>query len=178
MKPNLKELISADRISDRVRELGEQISGDFSGSVTEEHPLILLGILKGSFMFLADLARVISIPLEIEFATLSSYGNRLESSGTVKLQLSPPTDLKNRRVLVVEDIADTGRSLSTLLEHLKTQGAADVRLCTLLDKPDARIVDVPLDYVGFTVPKTYVVGYGLDAGQHYRQLPGIFELET
>lgn len=178
MKPNLKELISADRINDRVRELGEQISRDFFGSVTEERPLILLGILKGSFMFLADLARVISIPLEIEFAALSSYGNRLESSGTVELQLSPPTDLKNRCILVVEDIADTGRSLSALLDHLKKQDAADVRLCALLDKPDARIVEVPLDYIGFTVPKKYLVGYGLDAAQHYRQLPGIFELET
>ena len=176
---HLKELISADRIEKRVAELGHRISEDFAATIDNDgKPLILLGVLKGSFMFLADLARQITLPVEIEFVSMSSYGNRLESSGTVELQLSPPVDLADRCVLVVEDIIDTGRSLAKLLEHLQTLAPKEIRLCAFLDKPESRVVDVPVDYVGFEVPMKFIVGYGLDAAQQYRALGGIYELDA
>ncbi len=140
-------------------------------------PLILLGVLKGSFMFLADLTRRMSVPVEIEFAAMSSYGNCLASSGAVDLRLSPAVELANRRVLVVEDIIDTGRSLPKLLEHLRSLQPKEIRVCAFLDKPEARMVDVPVDYVGFAVPQKFVVGYGLDAAQQFRALNGVYELE-
>lgn len=177
-KPNLKELIPAERIEKRVAELADRISGDFAAKIkVDDKPLILLGVLKGSFMFLADLARRITVPVEIEFVSLSSYGNRLGSSGTVELHLSPSIDLAGRHVLVVEDIVDTGRSLAKLLGHLNSLGAAEIRLCTFLDKPEARLIELAVDYIGFEVPMKFVVGYGLDAAQQYRALPGIYELE-
>ncbi len=175
---SLTELISAATISVRVRELGAQISRDFVDAVKADgQPLIVLGILKGSFIFLADLTRSLSIPVDVEFASLSSYGDEKRSSGTVQMQLSPRIDLKDRRVLVVEDIVDTGLTLSTLLDHLGKAGAREVRVCTLLDKTEARATDVPVDYVGFAAPLKFVVGYGLDAAQAYRQLPGLYELK-
>lgn len=175
--PQLKPLFTPDEIRQRVWELGQQISNDYAKLMQEkERPLVLLGILKGSFMFLADLAREINIPVEIQFATLSSYGNETVSSGDVQLQLSPPIDLKGRNILVVEDIADTGRSLTKLMEHLDSFRPESVRICAFLNKPEARVIEISLDYVGFDVPMKYVVGYGLDAAQHYRQLAGIYEL--
>ncbi len=175
----LKELISADRIEKRVVELAQRISEDFAAKIEADgRPLILLGVLKGSFMFLADFARRISVPVEIEFVSMSSYGNRLESSGAVDLRLSPSVELAGRRVLVVEDIVDSGRSLAKLLEHLRSLQPKEIRLCALLDKPEARVVAVDVDYIGFEVPPKFVVGYGLDAAQQYRALDGIFELET
>lgn len=176
--PRLKELIPAGEIQRRVGELGDEISGEFSQILMEnDPPLILLGVLKGGFMFLADLARAITIPVEIEFVSLSSYGNEQTSSGEVELRISPPIPLKNRCVLVVEDIVDTGRSLSKLLQHLRSLGPKEVRICAMLDKPEARVVEIQADYVGFTVPHRFVVGYGLDAAQRFRQLPGIFLLQ-
>ncbi len=176
---HLKELISADRIAGRVAELAQQISDDFATEIEADgRPLILLGVLKGSFMFLADLARRITIPVEIEFASMSSYGNGLESSGTVDLRLSPSVDLAGRRVLIVEDIVDTGRSLAKLLEHLQLFRPKEVRVCVFLDKPEARVVGVAVDYIGFAVPQKFVVGYGLDAAQQYRALNGVCELES
>ncbi len=175
----LHEIISADRIERRVAALARQISDDFATKTDADgKPLILLGVLKGSFMFLADLARRITVPVEIEFAAMSSYGNNLASSGTVDLRLSPSVELAGRRVLVVEDIIDTGRSLATLLEHLRLFQPKEIRVCVFLDKPEARVVDVPVDYVGFAVPLKFVVGYGLDAAQQYRALDGIYELES
>jgi len=172
----MKELISSDRIKTRIAELGKQVSLDFSGVVSPERPLVLLGILKGGFMFLADLVRELTVPVEIEFVTMSSYGQQLCSSGHVEIQQVPTLDLEHRRVLVVEDIADTGRSLANLLKYLEPLRPAEVRVCVFLDKPEARVVPVSLDYIGFTIPDKFVVGYGLDAGQHHRQLPGLFEL--
>ncbi|HBT78101.1 MAG TPA: hypoxanthine phosphoribosyltransferase [Planctomycetaceae bacterium] len=178
-KSLLKELISADRIERRVAELAQRISEDFAAKIEADgKPLVLLGVLKGSFMFLADLARRISIPVEIEFVSMNSYGNRLESSGTVELQFSPSIDLAGRRVVVVEDIVDSGRSLAKLLEHLRSLQPKEIRLCAFLDKPEARAIEVVIDYIGFEVPLKFVVGYGLDAAQQYRALDGIFELET
>ncbi len=178
-KSRLIELISPDRIEQRIVELAHRISEDFASRMeTDAKPLVMLGVLKGSFMFLADLARHLSIPVEIEFVSINSYGNRLESSGTVELYLPPSVDLAGRRVLVVEDIVDTGRSLVKLLEHLHTFRTKEIRLCSLLDKPDARVVDLTVDYVGFEIPLKFVVGYGLDAAQQYRALAGIYELET
>ncbi len=174
----MKELISSDRIETRVAELAARISEDFAAKIeTDGRPLVLLGVLKGSFMFLADLARRISVPVEIEFASMSSYGNRRESSGTVELRIAPSINLAGRRILVVEDIVDTGRSLSKLLEHLRSFEAEEIRLCAFLDKPAARVVAVHVDYTGFEVPLKFVVGYGLDAAQQYRALAGIYELE-
>ncbi len=177
-KSLLKELISSRQIEKRVAELAHRISGDFAAKIESDgRPLVLLGVLKGSFIFLADLARRITVPLEIEFVSASSYGNRLESSGTVELRFSPSVDLADRRILVVEDIVDTGRSLAKLLEHLRLLRPREIRLCTFLDKPEARVVEVPVDYVGFETPLKFVVGYGLDAAQQYRELAGIYELE-
>jgi len=174
----LKPLFSSDQIEGRVVELARRISDDFGKKIeVDGKPLVLLGILKGSFMFLADLARRISIPVEIDFVSLSSYGNRRESSGTVELLLAPSVDLADRHVLVVEDIIDTGRSLSKLLEYLRELHPKGISLCVLLNKSKARIVEVPVDYIGFEIPLKYVVGYGLDAAQHYRGLDGIFELQ-
>ncbi len=176
---SLHELISAAQIEKRVTELAQQISEDFATRIDADgRPLILLGVLKGSFVFLADLARRIAIPVEIEFAAMSSYGNSLASSGTVDFRLSPSVELADRRVLVVEDIIDTGRSLARLLEHLRSLQPKEIRVCVFLDKPEARVVDVPVDYVGFTVPQKFVVGYGLDAAQQYRALNGVYELEA
>jgi hypoxanthine phosphoribosyltransferase len=173
----LKPLFSSNQIEERVAELAQRISEDFANKIEADgKPLVLLGILKGSFMFLADLARRISIPVAIDFVSLSSYGNRRESSGTVELLLVPSIDLADRHVLVVEDIIDTGRSLSKLLEYLRGLHPKEIGLCVLLDKLEARIIEVPVDYIGFEIPLKYVVGYGLDAAQHYRALDGIFEL--
>ncbi|HBT75729.1 MAG TPA: hypoxanthine phosphoribosyltransferase [Planctomycetaceae bacterium] len=175
---HLKELISSDQIEKRVAELAQRISEDFATKIEADgKPLVLLGVLKGGFMFLADLARRMSVPVEIEFASMSSYGNGLESSGTVDLRLSPSVDPADRRVLIVEDVIDTGRSLVTLIEHLRSLQPQEVRVCALLDKPEARVVDMPIDYVGFEIPLKFVVGYGLDAAQQYRALDGIYELE-
>ena len=177
-KSKLNELISSDQIKERVAELGRRISEDYAAKIeTDGKPLILLGVLKGCFVFLADLARQISVPVEIDFASMSSYGNRLESSGVVELQLSASTDFTDRHVLIVEGIIDTGRSLTKLLEHLRGLHPKEIRICVLLDKSEARILEVPVDYIGFEIPSKFVVGYGLDAAQQYRALDGIFVLQ-
>ena len=178
-KSKLNELFSSDQIKERVAELGRQISEDYAAKIEADgKPLILLGVLKGCFVFLADLARQISVPVEIDFASMSSYGNRLGSSGVVELQLPSSADFTDRHVLIVEGIVDTGRSLTKLLEHFQRLHPKEVRICVLLDKSDARIVEVPVDYIGFEVPLKFVVGYGLDAAQQYRTLDGIFELQN
>ena len=176
-KHTLKKLFSSEQIERRVTELAQQISKDFAGKITDDKPLVLLGALKGGFMFLADLARKISVPVEIEFVSMSSYGNQLESSKAVELQFAPSIDLADRCVLVVEDIVDTGRSLTKLLEHLRGLHPKEISLCVFLDKPEGRIVKVSVDYVGFEVPLKFIVGYGLDAAQQYRALADVYELE-
>lgn len=169
--PEIEEILLAeDEIAARVRELGEQISRDYEGK-----DLLLVGILKGAFVFLSDLVRNISIPVSVDFVALSSYGGGTSSSGIVKVTKDVDVSVEGRHVLVVEDIVDTGWTLkmSYLAENLRAGKAASVRVCTLLDKPNRRQVDIELDYVGFVIPNKFVVGYGLDFNGLYRNLPFI-----
>ena len=169
--PEIEEILLAeDEIAARVREIGEQISRDYEGK-----ELLLVGILKGAFVFLSDLVRNISIPVSVDFVALSSYGDGTSSSGIVKVTKDLDVSVEGRHVLIIEDIVDTGWTLkmSYLAENLRAGKAASVRVCTLLDKPSRRQVDIELDYVGFVIPNKFVVGYGLDFNGLYRNLPFI-----
>lgn len=163
-------VLSEDQIKQRVMELGEEISRDYAGK-----DLMLIGILKGCVVFLADLVRNISVPLSFDFVAVSSYGADTKSSGVVRILKDLDESVESKHVLVVEDIVDTGLTLrlSYLLENLRSRRAASVKVCTLLDKPSRRRVDVPVDYRGFTVEDRFVVGYGLDYQGKYRGLPYI-----
>jgi hypoxanthine phosphoribosyltransferase len=163
-------LLTREQISNRVVELGKQISIDYAGK-----DLILVGILKGCAIFLADLVRNISVPLAFDFVAVSSYGADTKSSGVVRILKDLDESVESRHVLVVEDIVDTGLTLrlSYLLENLRSRRAASVKVCSLLDKPSRRRVDVPVDYRGFTVEDQFVVGYGMDYQGKYRSLPYI-----
>ena len=157
------------------KRLGEQITKDYEGK-----DLLVVGILKGSVIFFADLTRSIGIPLHIDFMVASSYGNGTETSGKVNIKKDLSVDIKGRHVLLVEDIIDSGRTLSYLLDVLKRRNPNSVKLCTLLDKPDRRVVKgVDVDYCCFNIPDEFVVGYGLDYAQKYRNLPyiGVVEFE-
>jgi hypoxanthine phosphoribosyltransferase len=164
-----KILVSSDSIQARCKELGTQISADFAG-----RDLLLVCILKGGVIFLSDLSRALTIPHAIDFMAISSYGGmRTESSGIVRILMDLNTSIENRHVLIVEDIIDTGRTLQYISENLGTRNPASLRICTLLNKPDRREVEIRLDYVGFNIPNEFVVGYGLDYGELYRNLPYI-----
>jgi hypoxanthine phosphoribosyltransferase len=166
----LTTLISEDRIADRVGELAAQIDGAYRN----QGDLILVGVLKGSFVFLADLARRLTIPHRVEFIAVSSYGDReSEDPGAVRLILDVRHDIGGRHVLVVEDIVDTGYTLSYLVRLLNARLPASLRTCTLLRKPERAKVDVAIDYLGFDIPDVWVVGYGLDYAERYRTLPRI-----
>jgi hypoxanthine phosphoribosyltransferase len=165
-------LISRAAIRSTVRRLAAAITRDYR----DKSP-VLLGILKGSFVFLADLARRLDFPLEIEFIRLSSYGSGRQSSGSVKVASGLRLNVKGRHVLVVEDIVDTGVTLAFLLAYLKKKKPASVQLCALLDKPSRRQANVKIDYLGATVPDKFLVGYGLDCDEKYRNLPDICALE-
>jgi hypoxanthine phosphoribosyltransferase len=161
-------LIGEEDIARRVREMGRQITDDYDGS-----EIMAVGILKGSFIFLADLTRAIDLPLEVGFMGLRSYGSETETSGVVEITADLSHPIQDKHVLVVEDIVDTGLTMKYLLENLSTRGPSSLRVCTLLHKPDRKRVEVSLDYVGFTVPDRFVVGYGLDHDQRLRNLPHI-----
>lgn len=162
-----KILITRDQLQTRTAELGGAISRDYAGK-----ELLLVCILKGSVLFLSDLIRAIRIPHAIDFMAISSYGGtRTESSGVVRILMDLNTSIENRNVLIVEDIIDTGRTLAYITENLRTRNPASLRICTLLNKPSRREVNVPLDYVGFDIPNEFVVGYGLDYNEIYRNLP-------
>ena len=161
-------LIDADAIAAKVSELGTEIARDYRGK-----DLALISILKGSLPFLADLMRCIDVPLSVDFMEVSSYGATTESSGIVRIVKDIANPVEGRDVLVVEDIVDTGNTLAFVLEHLRSQRPATVRLCTLLDKPARRIVPIEIDYRGFEIPDKFVVGYGLDYAERYRNLPFI-----
>ncbi len=163
-----KVLISRDEIEQAVARLAIEITQDYQG----KQPL-LIGILKGSFVFLADLIRQLDIPIETDFVRLSSYGGRKETSGKVILVQGLKTSIKSRDVLVVEDIVDTGLTISSLLDYLRKRKPASLRLCALTDKPSRRQVPVTIDYLGFTIPDKFVVGYGIDWDEKYRYLPDI-----
>lgn len=167
LKDEIKVLLDEERILSRIKELGEQISRDYAGK-----PLLVVGILKGSAVFLADLIRSIDLPLDYDFVAISSYGADTRSSGVVRLLKDLDTSIEGRHVLIVEDIVDTGWTLrlSYIAENFKARKAASVKVCTLLDKPSRRQVDVEIDYRGFVIEDLFVVGYGLDYNGRYRNL--------
>jgi hypoxanthine phosphoribosyltransferase len=158
-------LVSEEAIRAKVAELGQRISADYEG---EE--LLLIGLLRGSIVFLSDLMRKLIIPVRLDFIGIQSYGLSTES-GAVRLVMDLETDISERHVLVVEDIVDTGKTLSYLVQNLKARQPASLRVCALLDKPDRRQVPIKVDYVGFEIPDKFVVGYGLDFAEGYRNLP-------
>ena len=172
VQPQLKILISRDEIAEAVNRLAREIERDYR----DKQPL-LIGVLKGSFMFMADLIRQLDLPLELDFVRLSSYDTARESSGKVKVVRGMKMPVKGRDMLVVEDIVDTGITISFLLDYLKSKQPASLKICTLTDKPSRRRVPVPIDYSGFTVPNRFIVGYGLDLNQRFRNLPDIYTLE-
>ena len=165
-------LIPQDRILSRVRELGEQVEKDYAG-----RSLVLLIVLKGSFVFGADLARAIDLPLAIEFLGVQSYGDSTESSGVVRITLDLGRAIEGEDVLIVEDIVDTGLTSRYLLDQMAARRPRSVKLCALLHKPSRTVVPVAIDYLGFTINDAFVVGYGLDAGQKYRNLPDLYVLD-
>lgn len=168
MKHTVEVMISADEIQKRVSELGNQISEHYRNS---GHELVLVGLLRGSFMFMADLCRAIDVPLEVDFLTASSYGNNMNSSRDVKILKDLDEDIRGKDVLIVEDIIDSGNTLSKVRELFALRGPASLAICTLLDKPTRREVDVPVEWVGFSIPDEFVVGFGIDYAQRYRHLP-------
>ena len=168
---NCRVLISSEEIQDRVRELAQRISIDYSG----RNPLFIT-LLKGGFIFLADLVRNLSIPCEIEFVTASSYRDGMRRSAEVEISANLKSDLAGREVIVVEGIVDTGHTLINLMQTLSEQRVKNYRVCTLLDKPSAREVEAPVHYVGFEIPDVFAIGYGLDFMEQYRNLSYIAEL--
>lgn len=161
-----------DEISARVKNLGQEISKDY-----QEKELFIVGMLKGSMFFLADLIRVLSIPVQLDFMSISSYGASSFMSGVVKIIKDLDISIENKHVLVVEDIVDTGLTLGYMLRTLENRSPASLKVCTFLDKPSHRIVEVPLDYIGFELDNRFVVGYGLDYQERYRHLPYIATLK-
>ena len=171
--PNLDVLISEATIQSRIKELGSQLAREYAG----RNPL-LIGVLKGACFFLSDLLRAIDIPLGIEFIAISSYGSSTRTSGEVRILKDLDVPVENRHIIVVEDIVDTGLTLSYLLANLKSRGAASVKLVALLDKSERREREVVIDYLGFEIPDHFVVGYGLDFAERYRNLPYIAVLKN
>jgi hypoxanthine phosphoribosyltransferase len=161
-------MIASDEIAARVQQLAAQISADYAG----KQPLII-GVLKGAWIFLADLVRQLTVPVRCDFVRVTSYGAGTETSGQPKLLLDVAESVAGADVLVVDDILDTGISAAWLLDHLQQKNPASVRLCVLLDKSERRRVPVSSDYVGFSIPDRFVVGYGLDCGEQFRELPFI-----
>ena len=159
-------LLTEDQIQARVAELGAQLNADFAGLEP-----VLISVLKGSIVFLADLVRSMELPLSIDIMEVSSYGAATETSGQVRILKDLSNPIEGRHVIVVEDIIDTGLTLNYLLRYLREKGPASLRICCLLDKPARRLTEIPIDYVGFTIPDRFVVGYGLDYGERYRNLP-------
>src|SRR5262245_8074348 len=171
--PNLETLISEDQIRTRIKELGVEVTRDYAG----RNPL-LIGVLKGACFFLSDLLRVIDTRLSIEFMAISSYGSSTRTSGEVRIMKDLDVPIEGRHILVVEDIVDTGLTLSYLLANLESRGAASVKLAALLDKFERRQREVEIDYLGFQIPDEFVVGYGLDFAERYRNLPFIAVLKN
>ena len=168
MAEHVDILLSEQEVDKRIQEIGEQISRDYAGK--EVH---LVCVLKGGSFFMCELAKRITVPVTLDFMSVSSYGSSTKSSGVVKIVKDLDEPLKDKNVIVVEDIVDSGRTLSYLLEMLKDRHPASLSLCTLLDKPERRVVDVNVDYTGFNIPDEFVVGYGLDYDQRYPNLPYI-----
>ena len=166
-------LIDEDRLRARVVELGEEITADYAG-----RDLLLIGVLKGAVFFMADLMRTLGIPCEIDFMAISSYGAQTDSSGVVRILKDLDINIEGRNVLVVEDIIDSGLTLSYLMRNLEAREPASLEVCALLTKPDRREIDVPVRYIGFEIPNRFVVGYGLDFAERYRNLPYVGVLDS
>jgi len=175
MSEHIRVLLSEEEVDKRIQEIGEQISKDYAGKQVH-----LVCVLKGGSFFMCELAKRITVPVSLDFMSVSSYGSDTKSSGVVKIVKDLDESLADKDVIVVEDIVDSGRTLSYLLEMLRDRKPASLRLCTLLDKPDRRVIDVNVDYTGFQIPDEFVVGYGLDYDQRYRNLPyiGIVEFDN
>ncbi len=173
-------LVTEKAIRDKTAELAEQIGCDYAQDCVgtgRESDLLLVGVLKGAVMFMTDLARALPLPVQLEFMAVSSYGSSTSSSGVVRILKDLDRDIAGRHVLIVEDIIDSGLTLSWLLKNLESRGPASLQVCALLRKPDAVKVEVPVRYVGFDIPNEFVVGYGLDYGERYRDLPFIGTLD-
>jgi hypoxanthine phosphoribosyltransferase len=168
MTERIVTMLSAEQIAARVREMGRQIALDYAG-----RDLVLVCVLKGSFVFAADLARAIDLPLRVDFLGVRSYGEGTESSGVVQITQDLSRPIEHASVLLVEDIVDTGLTVAHLMDLLRTRGPAQVQVCALLHKPSRARVQVKIDYLGFTIDDRFVVGYGLDVGERYRNLPYI-----
>jgi hypoxanthine phosphoribosyltransferase len=166
-------LITEEQIREKAAEIGKQISEDYAGK-----EIILVGILRGAVPWMAEIMKRITLDMTIDFMAVSSYGAATKSSGVVKINKDLETDIDGRDVIIVEDIVDSGVTLNYLEGYLRSRGAASVKLCSLLDKPEGRRVDIKADYVGFTVDDRFIVGYGLDYAQKYRNLPYITWLES
>ena len=166
-------LIDRDRLQRRIAELGEEISADYGG-----RDLLLVGVLKGAVFFMADLMRGLTIPCEIDFMAISSYGDSTDSSGVVRILKDLDINIEGRAVLVVEDIIDSGRTLRYLMRNLQARQPASLEVCALLTKPARRETDVPVRYIGFEIPNRFVVGYGLDFAERYRNLPYVGVLDA
>lgn len=172
---DITPLFSAEAIGNRIREIGREISGDYAGA-SPRYPLQLIVVLKGAFIFAADLVRTISVPCRIDFIHASSYGSEKTSSGSVTIRHN--LNIAGRHLLLVEDIIDTGLTIQQIASELMAMKPASLRICTLLDKPDARIHPVEIAYTGFSVPDKFIVGYGVDYDEHYRELPAIGVLNS
>ena len=174
MADKIRVMFSEEEVDNRIKEIGKQISEDYEGK--EIH---LICVLRGGSFFMCELSKRITVPVSLDFMSVSSYGNDSKSSGVVKIVKDLDDSLEGKHVIVIEDIIDSGRTLSYLLELLKDRKPESLKLCTLLDKPDRRVVDVHIDYTGFEVPDEFIVGYGLDYAQKYRNLPyiGVVELD-
>jgi len=175
MAEHVRVLLTEEEVDARIKAIGEQISKDYAGKKVH-----LVCVLKGGSFFMCELAKRITVPVSLDFMSVSSYGKDTKSSGVVKIVKDLDEPLEGKDVLVVEDIVDSGRTLSYLLEMLRDRGPKSLRLCTLLDKPDRRVIDVNVDYTGFEIPDEFVVGYGLDYDQEYRNLPyiGVIEFDS
>lgn len=170
LDPRLRELISTQKISERVFELGATIAAHYKDT---SEPLVLIGVLKGSIIFLADLCRAIDLPLEIEMMGVSSYGEATKSSGVVRITQDLTRPIKGKNVLIVEDIFDTGLTIKYLIDNLHAREPNSIKVCTLLKKQTVNQADIPIDFIGFTIPDEFVVGYGLDVAERFRNLPSI-----
>ena len=167
-----RPIVTQEQMRARIREMGRQISADYAGK-----DLVLVGVLKGAYAFYADLARAIRIPVRVDFIVVASYGSRAKTSGKVKLVTELTEEIKGKDVLLVEDIVDSGLTVQHLMKSLAKKKPRSIKVCTLLSKPDRRVVDVHVEYVGFKIPNQYVVGYGLDYQQKYRNLPYLAVLD-
>ena len=169
-------LITQEQIHDKITELARKVSADYPDR-GDRSDLVLIGVLKGVVMFMTDLARALTVPVQLDFMAVSSYGSATSSSGVVRILKDLDRDIAGRHVLIVEDIIDSGLTLSWLLKNLASRGPATLEVCALLRKPDAVKIDVPVRYVGFEIPNEFVVGYGLDYAERYRDLPYIGTLD-